>query len=294
MAIIDYEGGIARDTEMIPPNVFYDGLNGGGCQTVMYDSVEQARAVTQNWIDVIDEAPLGSHAGLCAYCACSHSFSSPLYHRLGEYRCRSWKAAVAKGEIDPMMYVTKRAWIRDPNVPAGQPAPGRISCPCGQTPESLYEPGENIHCPCDTVYAWDGTIVQRPLQESIDLAMQAMLQAEDELGPNFAEDGYTEVEATKIVAAVRFAMRFFTTSVVCYMVWDTKDRDGYGGDSDLVAVDFDEQHNILVWSIPIPFASWSEGSGGVVDAIAGIVTGATEPDATVQFMRHNDGYNCTW
>lgn len=192
-----------------------------------------------------------------------------------------------------MLYALKRAWIRDPNIPPGAPAPGRINCPCGQTPPSMYEPGDNIHCPCGAVYAWDGTILSRPLQESIDLAMQAMLQAEDELGSNYAEDGYTEVEAVKIVAAVRFAMQFFTTGAVCYMVWDKKDQYGYSGDSELIATDFDEGHMIRIWSIPIPFTSWG-GAPQVVDAIVDIVTGKAEPAATVERLRRNDGFNCTW
>jgi hypothetical protein len=192
-----------------------------------------------------------------------------------------------------MLYALKRAWIRDPNIPPGQPAPGRINCPCGQTPPSMYTPGENIHCPCGTVYAWDGTILQRPLQESIGLAMQAMQQAEDELGPLYAEEGYTEVEAAKIVAAVRAALGFFATQADCYMVWGTKDQYGYGGDSELVAANFDENHRIAVYSVPIPFTFWTNAQN-VVDAIVEIVTGKATPVATVDRLRRNDGINCTW
>ena len=47
---------------------------------------------------------------------------------------------------------TKRAWIRDASVPMGQSATGKINCPCGQTPESKYGDGNNVHCPCGIVY----------------------------------------------------------------------------------------------------------------------------------------------
>ena len=38
----------------------------------------------------------------------------------------------------------RRAWIRNRDVPAGQSAPGKMSCPCGGTPESWLRPGPNI------------------------------------------------------------------------------------------------------------------------------------------------------
>lgn len=102
MAIIDYSDNIARDTNVYPPNVYYDDMPGGSCSTVWYDSVEQARAVTQAWIAARGKAPSGYDSGLCAECACSYSFSSPLYHELEGYRCFPWKAAVARGEIAPI------------------------------------------------------------------------------------------------------------------------------------------------------------------------------------------------
>lgn len=54
----------------------------------------------------------------------------------------------------------KRAWIRNPDIPAGQPAPGHISCPCGHAPESDFSPENgNVTCACGVVYTWDGWIV---------------------------------------------------------------------------------------------------------------------------------------
>lgn len=59
-------------------------------------------------------------------------------------------------------YFTKRAWIRNREAPAGQPAPGHINCLCGQAPESMFHPTQpDIYCPCGIIYRWDGTILQR-------------------------------------------------------------------------------------------------------------------------------------
>lgn len=59
----------------------------------------------------------------------------------------------------PTSHFMKHAWIRNGDVPAGQPAPGRIDCPCGQTPESNYSPQNgDVHCPCGTLFTWDGWI----------------------------------------------------------------------------------------------------------------------------------------
>lgn len=55
---------------------------------------------------------------------------------------------------------TKRAWIRDASVPMGQPAKGRINCPCGQAPESTFGQSENINCPCGRVYDGHGWVVK--------------------------------------------------------------------------------------------------------------------------------------
>lgn len=56
----------------------------------------------------------------------------------------------------------KVAWIRNPGIPPGQPAPGRLDCPCGQAPESNHNQSQpDIVCGCGTVYRWDGTIIQR-------------------------------------------------------------------------------------------------------------------------------------
>ena len=73
----------------------------------------------------------------------------------------------------------KRAWIRNAGVPQGQPARGRISCPCGQAPESDYSPTNgDVTCACGSVYTWDGWI--KP--SLIESAAQAVEEfGEDEL-----------------------------------------------------------------------------------------------------------------
>ncbi len=51
----------------------------------------------------------------------------------------------------------KVAWIRDPNVPAGQPARGRLNCACGNAPETDFTPRtEMVFCGCGRVYTWNG------------------------------------------------------------------------------------------------------------------------------------------
>lgn len=55
----------------------------------------------------------------------------------------------------------KHAWIRRADVPAGQPALGRINCPCGQAPESSFTPESgDVMCGCGTRYSWNGWIME--------------------------------------------------------------------------------------------------------------------------------------
>lgn len=61
----------------------------------------------------------------------------------------------------PKGYQTKVAWIRNQSIPAGQPAPGHLNCPCGNAPETNYSPDTgNVACACGRVYTWDGYIIQ--------------------------------------------------------------------------------------------------------------------------------------
>lgn len=61
------------------------------------------------------------------------------------------------------LIAVKQAWVRNQDVPAGQPAPGRISCPCGGAPETMRRPETgNVTCACGIVYTWDGWIVSVP------------------------------------------------------------------------------------------------------------------------------------
>lgn len=53
--------------------------------------------------------------------------------------------------------LTKVAWIRDPNAPVGQPATGRLNCPCGNAPESRLEHSQgDVECACGTIYSYNG------------------------------------------------------------------------------------------------------------------------------------------
>jgi len=55
---------------------------------------------------------------------------------------------------------TKRAWIRDPQAIPGYPAPGKISCPCGQTPQNFYADGQPVYCPCGITYDSTGNVIE--------------------------------------------------------------------------------------------------------------------------------------
>jgi hypothetical protein len=61
----------------------------------------------------------------------------------------------------------KVAWIRNP-APAGESAPGHLACPCGQAPETDYDPAQgNVTCACGAVYTWDGRVVDPQSEEEL-------------------------------------------------------------------------------------------------------------------------------
>lgn len=77
-----------------------------------------------------------------------------------EFYTREEKAArmIRSGEASaPRLQLRKVAWVRL-DFPAGYSAPGRLNCPCGEAPLSMYEPGPDLTCACGTVYSWDGWI----------------------------------------------------------------------------------------------------------------------------------------
>ena len=60
---------------------------------------------------------------------------------------------------------TKRAWIRNPGQPIGSPGVGRVNCPCGGAPESVFsEEQANVTCACGAVYQWDGVVIMTAKQ----------------------------------------------------------------------------------------------------------------------------------
>jgi len=71
--------------------------------------------------------------------------------------------------MKPQLGWTKHAWIRDRSVPPGQPAKGKINCPCGGAPETWYKQEETpITCACGTVYTYDGWIIDQPEEVYIE------------------------------------------------------------------------------------------------------------------------------
>ena len=67
--------------------------------------------------------------------------------------------------------VMKRAWVRDPDVPPGRPALGRIKCPCAGTPESSFGDGKDVVCACGIVYDSRG-YVKADLREDADFQVK--------------------------------------------------------------------------------------------------------------------------
>jgi hypothetical protein len=57
------------------------------------------------------------------------------------------------------LQLLKVAWVRQPDVPAGQPAPGQLQCECANAPLTHYRPGPDVICNCGRRYTWDGWIV---------------------------------------------------------------------------------------------------------------------------------------
>lgn len=61
---------------------------------------------------------------------------------------------------EPMSRVLKHVWVRDPeSAPQGKPGSGRISCPCGKAPVSVYADGKDVECPCGRKYDSRGNVL---------------------------------------------------------------------------------------------------------------------------------------
>lgn len=57
----------------------------------------------------------------------------------------------------------KIAWRRNPDVPAGQPAPGRLNCPCGHVIENgQFADGSEHPCKCGRTWDSRGWLVSEP------------------------------------------------------------------------------------------------------------------------------------
>lgn len=80
------------------------------------------------------------------------SFLSPLARN--EIARRSAPTAIPS--VSRGTGLVKVAWIRNPGAPVGSPAPGHLNCPCGHSPESMFQKGPDIKCACGRVYSWDG------------------------------------------------------------------------------------------------------------------------------------------
>jgi hypothetical protein len=58
--------------------------------------------------------------------------------------------------------ITKVAVVRDQSVPAGQPGPLTLNCPCGASPATTwlgYISGPDVTCTCGVTYTANGWVV---------------------------------------------------------------------------------------------------------------------------------------
>jgi hypothetical protein len=65
--------------------------------------------------------------------------------------------------MDVTCKMTKLAWKRDPNVPAGKPALGRFDCVCGTSIHGVAFGGPDSTCgTCGRVWDGRGWLVSEP------------------------------------------------------------------------------------------------------------------------------------
>jgi hypothetical protein len=76
----------------------------------------------------------------------------------------SWALPGSRGYVtgDPSG-LTKLSWLRNPGVPAGQPALGRFECPCGATISDVQFGGpDDYPCACGRVWDSHGWLIESP------------------------------------------------------------------------------------------------------------------------------------
>lgn len=83
MSVIDYDGGIARDTNVLDENVYFD--NGQGCGTIWFKNVEDARKFIAKHGRIS-----GQDSGLCKNCQCHYSHGTKEWKKYKPWICHQW------------------------------------------------------------------------------------------------------------------------------------------------------------------------------------------------------------
>lgn len=83
MSIIDYDGDIARDTNVLGENVYYD--NGQGCGTIWFKTVGDARKFIAKYGRIS-----GQDSGLCKKCQCHYSKDTHGWNIYKPWVCDKW------------------------------------------------------------------------------------------------------------------------------------------------------------------------------------------------------------
>jgi hypothetical protein len=65
------------------------------------------------------------------------------------------------------MAITKKALIRDPDVPIGQPAPMHIECGCG---EKINVSSTENQCQCGAIYDRQGYVIEASAASRTEIA----------------------------------------------------------------------------------------------------------------------------
>ena len=85
--------------------------------------------------------------------------------------------------MDVTCTTTKLAWKRNPDIPAGQPALGRLDCVCGTTITDVEFAGPDSECSgCGRTWDGRGWLVSGPRDATLPAGLKATRQGEGLLG----------------------------------------------------------------------------------------------------------------
>ena len=92
MAIIDYKGGISKDTNVLGNKVYFDNGHGQGCGTIWFKDVGEAERFERKHGRIDARA-----SGLCKKCRCNYSSGTEEYKKYPDFACKKWKEKIKRG-----------------------------------------------------------------------------------------------------------------------------------------------------------------------------------------------------